>query len=415
MANQPYLFYSALVGAGLLALPLAERAGRFARGAGAAARTLLVFALILPVADGLYRASTGVPLKGSVATPTYSYRAASENPTAFAMWWFYYLNEWIREDGIRGEIEAKDPTGKLPFVLKAGASGKMFDATIRINHEGFRGPEIAADKGDRFRIFALGESQTFGPTLHDEDKPWPELLQGLFDRASCSRPVEVVNAGTEAYTLDNNLEVLRGRILPLHPDLILSTHGFNGLVAFGLRRVPEPKEPGVRPRASALIGRAVFTVERAVWRLRNRHLSPPPEPPPFTDAELLKSRYAEEYRKLIALARGHGVPVVLATSSIAVGENSPRAVKDFYGTVFKPIDDIIAAHVAHNRLVDLLGRQEGVPVIDAGHGLDGNWDDDLYLDIVHFTERGNERMARNMFKALAPILAEKGVRCASAD
>ena len=30
----------------------------------------------------------------------------------------------------------------------------------------------------------------------------------------------------------------------------------------------------------------------------------------------------------------------------------------------------------------------------------GVWDDDLYLDIVHFTERGDEQVAALMFRAL---------------
>ena len=97
------------------------------------------------------------------------------------MWWFYYLNEWIRDDGIRRSIEMPDPQHKLPFVMIPGASGRMFDTAIRINNLGFRGPDLPRDKGDAYRIFALGESQTFGPTLHDGEKPWPELLQDLFD------------------------------------------------------------------------------------------------------------------------------------------------------------------------------------------------------------------------------------------
>jgi hypothetical protein len=44
-------------------------------------------------------------------------------------------------------------------------------------------------------------------------------------------------------------------------------------------------------------------------------------------------------------------------------------------------------------------------------GVDGVWDGDLYLDIVHFTERGNERAAEGTFEALLPILAEEGLRC----
>jgi hypothetical protein len=44
--------------------------------------------------------------------------------------------------------------------------------------------------------------------------------------------------------------------------------------------------------------------------------------------------------------------------------------------------------------------------------VDGVWDDDLYLDIVHFTEAGNERVVNLMFRALIPILAERhSVRC----
>ena len=97
---------------------------------------------------------------------------------------------------------------------------------------------------------------------------------------------------------------------------------------------------------------------------------------------------------------------------MAVNAQSPRKVKDFYGAVFKPIDDIIAANAAHNRMVKLIAREEGAPLIDMAAGVDGQWDDDLYLDIVHFTERGDERVAGLMFKALLPILAEReGLRC----
>jgi len=417
MANRPYAFYGFLFATAGLALALSERARPASRGAlAAAARAFLLFALALPFADALYRHSTGLPLAATIAHPTYSYRAAQANPAAFAVWWYYYLNEWIRDDGIRSKIDAPDPEKKLPFVFVPGSSGRMFDTTIRINNLGFRGPDLPRDKGDAFRIFALGESQTFGPTLRDGERPWPELLQDLFDQhAECGRRVEVVNAGTEAYTLEDNLERMRRDILPLKPDLILSAHGMNGLLALGLRRVPEPNEPGVRPRASALIGRAVLTIERAAhdWRSRNSVEARPAALAPIPDAELMKSRYAEAYRKLIALARAGGAEVALADASMAINGDSPREVKDFYGAVFKPIDDIVAANAAHNRMVRLLSEEERVPLVDMTRGLDGQWDDDLYLDIVHFTETGNQRAAGVIFRQLLPILAERDrLKCA---
>ena len=196
MADKPYAFYPLLVATALLVFALAETVRPHATGVAAvAARAFLLFALALPFVDALYRNSTGLPLVATTAAPTYSYRAAHANPTAFATWWFYYLNEWIREDGIRAAIDAPDPQKKLPFVSVPGSSGRMFDTTIHINNLGFRGPDMARDKGDAFRIVALGESQTFGPTLRDGEKPWPELLQDLFDQhASCGRKIEVINA-----------------------------------------------------------------------------------------------------------------------------------------------------------------------------------------------------------------------------
>jgi peptidoglycan/LPS O-acetylase OafA/YrhL/lysophospholipase L1-like esterase len=416
MADKPYAFYTLLVATAVLVFALAEIVRPHKAGAAAvAARAFLLFALALPCVDALYRNSTGLPLVATTAAPTYSYRAAHANPTAFATWWFYYLNAWIREDGIRAAIDAPDPQKKLPFVQVPGSSGRMFDTTIRINNLGFRGPDLPRDKGEAFLIVALGESQTFGPTLRDGEKPWPELLQDLFDQhASCGRRIEILNAGTEAYTLENNLERMRRDILALKPDLILSTHGMNGFFPFGLRRVPEPNEPGVRPRASALIGRAVLTIERAAHDFRDRNSAQATTVAlaPMSDAELMKSRYADEYRKLITLARDNGADIALADSTMSVNESSPREVKDFYGAVFKPIDDIIAANAAHNRMVKIIARDERAPFIDMSAGVDGIWDDDLYLDIVHFTEAGNQRVAGLMFKALLPILAERhGVHC----
>jgi peptidoglycan/LPS O-acetylase OafA/YrhL len=416
MTNVPYLFYPSLVGVAVLTVALAERAPpSLAASFGTAARAFVLFALVLPFADLLYRNSTGLPLAATTHEPTYSYRAAHENPAGFALWWFYYLNEWIRDDGIRSSIEAPDPQHKLPFVMIPGSSGRMFETIIRINNLGFRGPDLPSAKGDAFRIVALGESQTFGPTLRDGEKPWPEQLQDLFDRrASCGRPIEIVNAGAEAYTLEDNLERMRRDILPLKPDLILSTHGMNGLLALGLRREFETNEPGLRPRASALVAGAVLTIERAIydWRTRGAAKARTNPAPALSDNEAMKSRYAEAYRKLLALARDNGAEIVLSTSSMAVNEASPREVKEFYGAVFKPIDDIISANAAHNRMVRLLSEGEGVPLIDMTKGLDGEWDDDLYLDIVHFTQAGNARAAELMFRGLLPILAEgRGLKC----
>ena len=174
----------------------------------AAARAFLLFALALPGVDAFYRSSTGLPLVARADRRADLFHAPRTPIRRRSRPGGHYLNEWIRGDGIRAAIDAPDPQKKLPFVLVPNSSGRMFDTTIRINNLGFRGPDLPRDKGDAFLIVALGESQTFGPTLRDGEKPWPELLQDLFDEnAACGRKIEILNAGTEAYA--GNLERMR--------------------------------------------------------------------------------------------------------------------------------------------------------------------------------------------------------------
>src|SRR5262249_14207955 len=156
-----------------------------------------------------------------------------------------------------------DPRGIQPFVFRPNTTGRFFDGSIRINNLGFRGRDIEPDKAGRFRVFALGESPTFGATIHSGDRAWPEVLQSLIEfRLRCARPVEVINAGADAYELENNIKRLRSDIVALKPDVMLSYHGINGrrFVDSGGTVTKElPPEPTRTERTpSALINEAIY-------------------------------------------------------------------------------------------------------------------------------------------------------------
>ena len=133
----------------------------------------------------------------------------------------------------------------------------------------------------------------------------------------------------------------------------------------------------------------------------------------MSDAELMKSRYAEAYRKLIALARDNGADIALATSSMAVNEDESARGQ---GLLRRGVQADRRHHrrqrrpQSHGAAASPATRARRC--IDMTAGVDGQWDDDLYLDIVHFTEAGNERVAGVIFRQLVPILAERdGLRC----
>jgi len=62
--------------------------------------------------------------------------------------------------------------------------------------------------------------------------------------------------------------------------------------------------------------------------------------------------------------------------------------------------------------VEKIAAEQHVPFIDTTPNLDGKWDDDLFLDPIHFTQKGSDRLAETMFAGLMPIFRDdETLRC----
>jgi lysophospholipase L1-like esterase len=113
----------------------------------------------------------------------------------------------------------------LPYRLRRGYSGRLatreFDTSVRINSRGYRGEEFAAEKGDVFRILAIGDSYTFGWGVED-NQTYAALLRERLSSRHPSRRIEVINAGFAAcYSPDTYYLYLKREGLALEPDLIV--------------------------------------------------------------------------------------------------------------------------------------------------------------------------------------------------
>lgn len=73
---------------------------------------------------------------------------------------------------------------------------KEFDMAIELNSLAHRQAEFDLDKGDRFRILAIGDSFTFGWGVEAREA-YPLVLERWLDAAS-PESVEVINAGFTA-------------------------------------------------------------------------------------------------------------------------------------------------------------------------------------------------------------------------
>jgi lysophospholipase L1-like esterase len=400
---------AALFYGGLLLLGIGAGPGTFAVGRGRWRDGVLISGISVAISIGLFlgaelawRIREQVPTTRSAPVEpgrVYTFEEAQRNRRGYVEFWDRHLAAMSGAPWVM-----PDPSGVNPYVLRPGSVSSHFDSEIRINRLGFRGPEIAPDKGERFRIVAMGESTTFGVTVEAGDRPWPEVLEARIARElACDVPIEVVNAGVPGWTLTNQLARLDRDILPLRPDLLISYHGYNdfhwlfGSVP-GLPFWPVPQVPA---RPSRLLERA----EKALrfWELR-RSYGPGPDPS-VLDADVSHTDYAAHYHRLAGLARASRVPLALASFNMAVNAQSPEDVVAFYAESFPDVRSAIVANQLHTRLLREIATPPSVHFIDTAADLDGEYRE-LFVDLVHFTQPGRDRLAANLLDGIRGILID---------
>jgi lysophospholipase L1-like esterase len=342
---------------------------------------------------------------------SYSFVEAEGRPEVFLRWREHNLGERERTKG----NTIRDPRGKNPRVPAPGREGRYFDSKWWINTLGFRGPEISREKGNRYRIVALGESTTFGATLEADDRPWPEVLEErIRTEMVCGEPVQVINAGFPGWTLANNLARLESDIFPLEPDLIVSYHGYNGFhyLLSAIPSVSVGRIPTAPPRPSRLLARVESAVR--VWWFKRRYRAARAIDTSVLQTDVHLTRYAELYQKLIRASRSRGVDVALATFNMAVTPDSPDEAFRFYEPVFPDLRAQVLANRLHSLLVHQIAEAHDVPAIDASPGLDGAYED-AFVDAIHFTQAGRDRLAANIFAGIREILEAASPGCRRRD
>ncbi len=393
-------FYLGLVLAGL-ALILTELWFRLPAACVMAVNTLLLMLVLLPIVDFLTRPPQRIDPHPEVAGNAYLYDVAKKDSHAFRYWWAKYLGQY---DKLMRELFIPDPAHVLPYRIRTNSQTTFFQSHIQINSLGFRGKEIAREKGNTYRIVAMGESTTFGFTLTPEHLPWPELLEQLIrERLHSERPVEVINTGLPHHNLEYNLYRLRAEILVLKPDMIISYHGWNGFrwLYPSLPPIFEKHVPLFQKRPLHLLAECEFRLKMFIFK-RRLTSKPVLEMPPVS--RLLETKFADLYGQLIEIARTNNIRPVIGNYSMAVDGKSDRNVCEFYREVFPSVYSAIKVNVMHTMLVKELVRQHPeVLYADTNPGLDG--EDRKFIDLVHFAPEGDRQLAENFFAAISGVLA----------
>lgn len=161
------------------------------------------------------------------------------------------------------------PFPGVRYVLRPGASGVhrfpsnpsgYFDPgatlTYRTNALGFRGPETTIQKPPgTFRVVGVGDSFMFGTGVRQEDTFLAELERRL-NEGPGGRRFEVLNLGVFGYDSQEEVAMLEHRGLALDPDLVV--------LCFFLNDAGDGRENDAFNPANA--------AERPFWR-RHSHLA----------------------------------------------------------------------------------------------------------------------------------------------
>lgn len=98
---------------------------------------------------------------------------------------------------------------------------------VRINRAGFRGADVPTEpKPGTVRIALIGDSETFGESLRDEETI-PGQLERILNAGGGAPAYEVLNFGVIGYNTAQELAWLRKKALAYRPSLVVLYYVFN--------------------------------------------------------------------------------------------------------------------------------------------------------------------------------------------
>jgi lysophospholipase L1-like esterase len=291
-----------------------------------------------------------------------------------------------------------------------------------INRWGLRGrtPLLLKSPGRR-RVLCVGGSSTFGYAVTDGEE-WPARLEQALASAHA---VEVLNGARLGATTWSNYAYLRDRLLRFDPDVVLLYEGFNDFwrgVRLRSREQPDygsVERDGPSSLASLDLGpprawlpRPSFAAHRLGAWLETRletaamlEAAGAKTPLAFAFEPGILDIYESNLKAIVRLCRSRGVGVVMATFAGCDDPGAapePRRLRVQYVLDQMPGLDVVSAEHGlelYREITRRVAASENVPLVDLARALPR--DDALYVDTIHFTPAGEQRVAALLAQDLA--------------
>lgn len=184
----------------------------------------------------------------------------------------------LKEKGLNKFVLTSDLTclyEKTPYSKRLKANAEVLirnhpyfkkDIIIRVNSEGFRGPELAKEKTrNEFRIFALGDSITLQDYL-PEDKLFLNITEHDLNAFQKKWTVKVINGGNTDFGTKEEIGFLVDRGLQTKPDLVVLDFYLNdSQPPWGFRGQIGIERQAYLVRASLMLTRLCIGIQLYQW------------------------------------------------------------------------------------------------------------------------------------------------------
>jgi hypothetical protein len=265
--------------------------------------------------------------------------------------------------------EVYDPSGD-----KRGYFGPTGRVIYEINQNGFRGPPLPIERSpDTVRVLCLGDSFTFGEGVHYGDT-YPARLDKLLAPCFPGKKVEVINAGTQAYSTVEEGVLYLERGQRFKPDIM--TLGFVLNDAMTMQETAQGNDAITSDYAVSALAR----VSR-VWDIIERSRA----------STRLQEKFFNDIRRSFESEAWDRCKIVLATLGQAARQNHCRFLVVIF-PVFCGLEREYPFSDIHAKVVEAC-RVSGCECIDLLEVFRGSKSEDLW---VHPTDQHPNEVAHRM-------------------
>ena len=295
-----------------------------------------------------------------------------------------------------------------------------------------------AKEENEIRIATIGASTTANFNLPFEIN-WPGHLGILLKEKFPQKKISIINAGTPGFDTAQSIGNLALRVMPFKPDVVIIYHAYNDLKTVRYDSVFKPDYSHIHTKPFGYYEKPPFYVlwlnhSMAYVRVRNKYRTIKAEGKDRLEALNYSKRmkvvppevantFEEHMRSLVSIAQAGGAQVVLSSFAILYDthldysdKNVLNSLSDFQrkkiiGLLeFTPGLTLEAIFTGVN---DFNDRLHSIAV-DQYVGWVDNYsliphEDTYFVDRIHFSAAGAEKMAENMLPVVEKLLKEEGV------